>query len=119
MGIGDMHSNGFDADASRYERENRLNPAEFAPGQDATFQQDIFATSSVPANTGEMGDIFGSGAGGEDIFGGQNDIFGGQGGNSFDAFGGAGDFIHTLREYATLRSLPEAAKRIASVCLYI
>ncbi len=36
-----------------------------------------------------------------------------------DAIGVAGDFIHTLREYATLRSLPEAAKRIASVCLYI
>ena len=36
-----------------------------------------------------------------------------------DSLGVAGDFIHTPREYATLKSLPEAAKRIASVCLYI
>ncbi|MBR6765673.1 MAG: M20/M25/M40 family metallo-hydrolase [Clostridia bacterium] len=36
-----------------------------------------------------------------------------------DAIGVAGDYIHTPREYATLSSLPEAAKRIASVCLYI
>lgn len=36
-----------------------------------------------------------------------------------DSIGVAGDFIHTPNEYATLSSLPEAAKRIASVCIYI
>ncbi|MBE7092081.1 MAG: M20 family metallopeptidase [Clostridiales bacterium] len=36
-----------------------------------------------------------------------------------DSIGVAGDFIHTINEYATLSSLPEAAKRIASVCIYI
>lgn len=36
-----------------------------------------------------------------------------------DAIGVAGDFIHTPNEYATLSSLPEAAKRIAAVCIYI
>lgn len=36
-----------------------------------------------------------------------------------DSIGVAGDFIHTLREYGTLESLPQAAKRIAAICLYI
>lgn len=36
-----------------------------------------------------------------------------------DSIGVAGDFIHTPREYGTLDSLPQAAKRIAAVCLYI
>lgn len=36
-----------------------------------------------------------------------------------DAIGVAGDFIHTPNEYAVLESLPQAAKRIAAVCLYI
>ena len=36
-----------------------------------------------------------------------------------DSIGVAGDFIHTPREYGILESLPQAAKRIASVCLYI
>ncbi len=36
-----------------------------------------------------------------------------------DSIGVAGDFIHTPNEYATLSSLPEAAKRIAAVCIYI
>lgn len=36
-----------------------------------------------------------------------------------DSIGVAGDFIHTPNEYATLESLPQAAKRIAAVCLYI
>ena len=36
-----------------------------------------------------------------------------------DSIGVAGDFIHTPREFATLASLGEAAKRIGAVCLYI
>ncbi len=36
-----------------------------------------------------------------------------------DSIGVAGDYIHTPNEYAILASLPQAAKRIASVCMYI
>lgn len=36
-----------------------------------------------------------------------------------DSIGVAGDFIHTPREFGILESLPQAAKRVASVCLYI
>jgi len=36
-----------------------------------------------------------------------------------DSIGVAGDFIHTPREFAILDSLPEAAKRIGAICLYI
>ena len=32
-----------------------------------------------------------------------------------DSIGVEGDFIHTLREYAVIESLPDAAKRIVSV----
>lgn len=36
-----------------------------------------------------------------------------------DSIGVAGDFIHTPREYGILESLPQAAKRIGTVCMYI
>lgn len=59
MAINDMMNSGFDADAARYDRMNRTQPAEFAPGQDAIFQsQDIFAQSAVQNNPSQMNDIF-------------------------------------------------------------
>lgn len=65
MAVNDMMNDGFDADAARYDRLNRTQQADFAPGQDAVFQsQDIFAQSSVENNPNQMNDIFSSGVGG-------------------------------------------------------
>lgn len=62
MAVNDMMSGNFDADASRLDRMNRTQPAQFAPGQDAVFQQqDIFAQSAVQNNQNAMGDIFSTG----------------------------------------------------------
>lgn len=62
MGVNDMMNGNFDADASRMDRMNRTQPAQFAPGQDAVFQQqDIFAQSAVQNNQNAMGDIFSTG----------------------------------------------------------
>lgn len=62
MGVNDMMNGNFDADASRLDRMNRTQPAQFAPGQDAVFQQqDIFAQSAVQNNQNAMGDIFSTG----------------------------------------------------------
>ena len=59
MGVNDMMNGNFDADASRMDRMNRTQPAQFAPGQDAVFQQqDIFAQIAVQNNQNAMGDIF-------------------------------------------------------------
>lgn len=64
MGVNDlMNGNNFDADASRYDRMNRTQPAEFAPGQDAVFQEDVFSQSAVQNTPDMMGDIFSSGVG--------------------------------------------------------
>lgn len=64
MGVNDMMNGNFDADASRFDRMNRTQPAPFAPGQDAVFQQqDVFAQSAVTNNPGAMGDIFSQGVG--------------------------------------------------------
>lgn len=65
MAVNDMmNRGGFDADAARYDRMNRTQPAQFAPGQDATFQQsDVFSQSAVPNQSNAMGDIFSSGIG--------------------------------------------------------
>lgn len=63
MAVNDMMSGGFDADSARYDRMNRTQPADFAPGQSAVFQQeDAFANSSVP-NNNNMNDIFSTGLG--------------------------------------------------------
>lgn len=65
MSAGDAMSGGFNPDAARYDRMNRTQPAQFAPGQDAVFQQqDAFAQSSAPNDPGAMGDIFSTGVGG-------------------------------------------------------
>lgn len=62
MGVNDMMNGNFDADASRMDRMNRTQSAQFAPGQDAVFQQqDIFAQSAVQNNQNAMGDIFSTG----------------------------------------------------------
>ena len=62
MGVNDMMTDNFDADASRMDRMNRTQPAQFAPGQDAVFQQqDIFAQSAVQNNQNAMGDVFSTG----------------------------------------------------------
>lgn len=77
MGVQNL-SNGIDIDRARYERENRLNPPEFAPGQDLNpvSTSDLFGTmgdgnlfsgggsvfdnSPQEVNTGGMFDPFGS-----------------------------------------------------------
>ena len=65
MSARDAMQGGFDADAARYDRMNRTQPAQFAPGQEAVFQQqDAFAQSAVPNDPGAMGDIFSTGVGG-------------------------------------------------------
>lgn len=101
MGVADMNNMGFNADASRYDRQNRLNPPEFAPGQgNGAFEQDIFASSTVPSNSTSSGDIFGGSSGGDIFSSGVGngamggDIFSsGVGGNSMgggmDLFGSA------------------------------
>lgn len=62
MGASDMMGDGFNPDAARYDRMNRTQPAPFAPGQDAVFQQqNVFPQSSVPNNTAAMGDVFSTG----------------------------------------------------------
>lgn len=78
MAVNDMMNGGnFDADAARYDRMNRTQPAPFAPGQDATFQQtDVFSQSAVPNQSNAMGDIFSSGIGSpQPIGGGLSDPF--------------------------------------------
>lgn len=83
MGAGDMMGSGFNSDAARYDRMNRTQPAQFAPGQDAVFQQqDAFSMSSAPNDPGAMGDIFSTGIGGPSMGGGMDAMnpFGGPGG---------------------------------------
>ena len=89
MAVNDLSTNGFDADAARYERMNRTQPAEFAPGQDATFQQqDIFATSVTPTNPSAVSDIFSSTPSmGGDPFGTMSQGMGGMQGGFNDASG--------------------------------
>ena len=73
MGASDLDNYGFDADEARYNRMNRQNPPDFAPGQDASFEADIFNNSSMPPSNDMMGDIFssglGDGGGGGGLFG--------------------------------------------------
>lgn len=75
MGVDSMNSMGFDADEARYDRMNRTQPAQFAPGQNDTMDifsgsvDDIFSNSTIPNNQTAMGDVFsnnamGFGAGG-------------------------------------------------------
>lgn len=65
MSAGDAMNGGFNPDAARYDRMNRTQPAQFAPGQGAVFQQqDAFAQSSAPNDPGAMGDVFSTGVGG-------------------------------------------------------
>lgn len=59
-----MNSGSYDMDALRYDRENRTQPAAFAPGQDAVFQNnDIFSAPTMPNDGGAMNDIFSTGIG--------------------------------------------------------
>lgn len=60
MGASDLNNFNFNADEARYNRMNRQNPPDFAPGQDASFEADIFNNSSIPASNDSMGDIFSS-----------------------------------------------------------
>lgn len=61
-----LNNSNFNSDEARYERQNRLNPPEFAPGQG---DDDIFSSSfDTPVGSGGF-DTFSSG-GGNDIFGG-------------------------------------------------
>lgn len=76
MAVNDMMGGNFDADSARYDRLNRTQPAPFAPGQDATFQQtDAFAQSAVSNPSNAMGDIFSSGVGTSPVGGGLADPF--------------------------------------------
>lgn len=69
MGADNFLGGGFDSDSARYERQNRLNPPDFAPGQgdDDLFKSDF--EQPVSGGSG-MNDIFSSSGG--DIFGGGN-----------------------------------------------
>lgn len=61
MGVMDINNSGFDAEQARYDRMNRTNPAEFAPGQNGVFNNtSVFPDSSVPSNTTQTGDAFSS-----------------------------------------------------------
>lgn len=85
MGLGDMNLGGFDADSARYDRQNRLNPPEFAPGQSGSplDMGSIFPDSSVPSNTGGLGDVFSTGTG---FGGGLSGVGGGMGADPFASF---------------------------------
>lgn len=71
MGLGDIGD--FDADSARYDRLNRTQSSEFAPGQGGTDLDSLFNSNnneSVGDSSG-MGDIFGGGvSGGDNPFGG-------------------------------------------------
>lgn len=69
MGAGSMlDGDDWDADASRYDRMNRTQSPDFAPGQDSQFSEDSFFADSVsPANNGMAGDTFSMGEG-MDVF---------------------------------------------------
>ena len=83
MSAGDLMNSGFNPDAARYDRLNRTQPAPFAPGQDAVFQQtDAFAQSAVPNDPGAMNDVFSHGIGGA--------ASGGLGADTMNPFGPGG-----------------------------
>lgn len=95
MGVNDLSAMvGSSIDESRYNRMNRLNQPDFAPGQDMAFQQnsnDIFSQSTVSNNPSAMGDIFSQGIGGQsggDIF--SSGIGMQSGGDIFGSMNGAG-----------------------------
>ena len=61
MGIFDVDNSGFDAEQARYDRMNRTNPTEFAPGQNGVFNNtSVFPDSSAPSNPTQTGDVFSS-----------------------------------------------------------
>lgn len=57
MGIQDMNMGNFDSDSARYDRLNRTQQPDFAPGQVGMNTDNVFA-QSVTSNQGGMGDIF-------------------------------------------------------------
>lgn len=62
MSINNMSSGGIDLDEARFNRMNRNNQPEFAPGQEASFQnQDVFSTSPVQSPNTAMNDVFSTG----------------------------------------------------------
>lgn len=92
MGLDSMNMGGFDADSARYDRQNRMNQPDFAPGQGSASpfgSSDIFSQPSVPSNTGGVGDIFSTGSGfGAQTGGGfgASPMGGGLGGDPFSSF---------------------------------
>lgn len=89
----------FNSDEARYNRQNRVNPPDFAPGQDPSFggDNDLFSSNISSSNAGQSfggADTFNSGGnlfGSNPTMGGTGDIFGGGAGlGTGDVFGGAG-----------------------------
>jgi len=79
MGFDGLSGGGMDVDSLRADRNNRMNPPDFAPGQEDDFFDDtLFGGSGGFESNSGFGDSFGGGFGG--------DSFGGGG------FGGAGTF---------------------------
>lgn len=81
MGADNFLGNNFDADSARYDRQNRLNPPDFAPGQGSS--DDLFSSSFEQSVSG--GDMFSSFSQSSQ----QNpsiDIFGGAGGGTAGTF---------------------------------
>lgn len=61
-----LNNNGFNSDEARYDRQNRLNPPEFAPGQGGSSEDDLFKSDfETPVSGGGM-DAFTSS--GNDVF---------------------------------------------------
>lgn len=82
MGIQDMNMGNFDSDSARYDRLNRTQQPDFAPGQVGMNTNNVFAQSITP-NQGGMGDIFNTNPTPTgDIFG--NNALGGAPNNSFN-----------------------------------
>lgn len=81
MGLQDTNFGGFDADQSAYNRQNRVNPPEFAPGQGDNSMDDIFNNNvGTTQSTQGVGDMSGG-----NIFG--NALSNQQGVGGFNAFG--------------------------------
>lgn len=92
VGLSDVDMSGFNADEARYDRMNRTNPPDFAPGMGNDLDS-AFASSTSQSVGGSMDDLFGNnGSGGGDPFGGgmNNDPFGNSGGFGGGSLGGSG-----------------------------
>lgn len=82
MGLQDTNLGGFDADQSAYNRQNRVNPPEYAPGQGDNSMDDIFSNSvGATQSTQSMGNMSGDNVFGNALSSGQNNM------NGFGGFG--------------------------------